>query len=43
MENDGVDYEAELRKSKKIEIELRKDEDFLCVECNKVNKKSVRV
>ena len=42
MENDGVDYGAELTKRKKLEIELRKDDDFFCVECDKVNKKSAQ-
>ena len=28
LENDGIDYEAELIKSKKLKIELRKDNEI---------------
>ena len=41
LENEGVDYEEELSKNKRLEIELRKDEELACVEYYELNRKSV--
>ena len=38
--NEGMDYEEELNKSKKLEIEFRKDNELFCAEYNKLNMKS---
>ena len=39
LKKDGVDYEEELRKRKKLEIESRKDNELICVECDKLSSK----
>ena len=41
--NEGMDYEEELNKSKKLEIEFRKDNELFCAEYNKLNRKSLHV
>ena len=41
MEDDSVDYEEELNKSKKLEMELRKDIELVCIGHDKLNRKRV--
>ena len=36
IEDDGVDYEEELNKSKEMEIKLRKGNELVCGEHNKI-------
>ena len=39
--NDGIDYQKEQSKSKKLDIEFRKDNELVCEEYDKLNRKSV--
>ena len=41
LEDDGVDYEEELKKSNKLEMELRKEKELVCIEYHKLRGKSV--
>ena len=43
FEGNGVDYEEELKKSKKLEMKLRKGNKMACIEHDKLNSKSVHV
>ena len=41
LEKDGVDYEKEFIKRNKLEIESRIDKEYICVKCDKLNRKIV--
>lgn len=41
LEDDGIDYEENLNKRKKLEIELQKEKELICAEHDKLNRKSV--
>ena len=43
MEGNGVEYEEELKKSMKLEMKLRKDNEMVCIEDDKLNRKGVCV
>ena len=43
VEGNGVDYEEELKKSKKLEMKLRKGNEMLCIECDNLERKFICV